>query len=257
MVASMQGVTPKTSLGDNQARLRDFLIGQIATNGKSADRALGMLQGMYDPASQYYVALFNNQGPNSTNRLSQALNLMDTAPDTRGLKLAWQQAFNEVKTNQNDRVNLALRALRHPRLVQESVDVLAEEAQPRTGPFLNDLSAHWDQRIVEKAREGLVKVERNQRLLDLSNRLQSTDSADRINAAAELAATKDSRSIPNLIDAYMSAASQAEQDAIGAAVKRNISPEIWKFELRRRKGETGANTRVLDRLMQQKVQGLN
>jgi hypothetical protein len=205
---------------------------------------------MEGPRSKFYhdlVTLDSYEG----NKLSRSIALMDSAPDAAGLKLAWQQALKFAGPNPDMRVDLALRALHmYPRLHAESVDVLAREAQPRTRMFLRDMANHYDERVATRARQGLQQIDLSQRLNDLNDSMSSSANlADRLKAAEAAAATRTPQAASAIIKSYLNASTDAEQIALAQVMRKYISPEIWKFELRRQKAANPAQTPTLDRLM--------
>lgn len=231
-------------------QMRNFLLGQSETGAKSRISALELLSRMRDPESRFYQELLTlNEG--SGNRLSRTLELMDRAPDNKGLRLAWKEALKAVGDKPDDRVNLALRALdRYEAVVEDAVAILAKEAQARTAPFLQELSEHFNSRVADKAAEGLRQIEFNTKL-EAFNKAQSIESTPekRIEAANALAATHNPRAATPLLDAYARAANDQERQSIASALKKNITPEIWKFELRYRKQSSPETAALFRNLM--------
>lgn len=236
-----EAVTP--SAGE----MRRFLVDQATSGNKSRSMALDLLSKLDDSPSRFYYDLLTIDSFSKGSKMSRALDLMDRAPDTAALRKAWQEALKSAGENKDERVNLALRALdRHPRLISEVVDILASEAQPRTRPFLRDLKSHYNSDIAQRAANGLRKIDLETRLDNLSKSLSSGDAKERIAAAQSLAASKDPKAVGALMQAYLSAATEAERSAIANSVKQYISPQIWKFEMRLLKAKSPEHTAKLE-----------
>lgn len=226
-------------------QMRDFLLAQAEPGGKSRITAIELLSRMRDDKSRFYYDLLSI-GEKPGSKLSQAINLMDRAPDKKGLQLAWEQALKATGASPDGQVNLALRALdRYSALIEESVGILAKQAQPRTVHFLRDLTGHYNARIAESAAEAVRQIEFTTQLESFNAALSKSSTAEqRVDAANALAATKNPRAAGPLLDAFAAATSETERLGISRALKRNITPEIWKFELRFRK-QTSPETAAL------------
>ena len=253
--ASEKGVVTLSGYNDiakapSDSVMRDFLLSHAEPDSLSRDVAIQKLGQMQDNSSRFHYDMLTLDQHPSTERLKRSLILMDAAPDTEGLKQAFAEALKSVEGNPNERVNLALRALdRFPRLVADSVDILATEAQPRTRPFLRDLTNHYNEKIARLAAEGLRKVDLQQRLEDLGKSIQSASATETMNAVESLAALRSSKAAAVLVDSYISSSNDVERAGISSAMRRYISPEIWKFEVRRQKQQNPSLNAVLDKLM--------
>ena len=214
--------------------MREFLISQAQPGRKSRESALELLSSFEDAQSTFHYDLLTFD-THTGNKTSRAIELLDRAGNIENLKLAWQTAMKAAGQTADDRVNLALRALhKYPRLINEVVDVFARESQPRTRPFLRDLCRHYDERVAQRARQGLQKLEMDMRVSELQKTLMTGKENVRLSAARSLAATKDTRATGYLLDAVL-AAKPEEQPALLKVIRETLNQELWKFEVRQRK----------------------
>ncbi len=234
---------------ENRANMRDFLVSMAERGSKSRELSLDFLSKFRDGESRFYYDLLTIDSYKG-NKLSRAIELIERATDQSGRKVAWQEALKAVGSNKDERVNLALRALeRHPRLAADAMDVLIVEAQPRTRSIVRDCLNHYNSDVAQKARIALAKIDMQQRVESLQEKLNSNDARERLQAVSALAATKDTRAPGQVLDAYLNAASKPEADSILAIAREKINPEVWKFELRRKKAAAPNLNLLLDKLM--------
>lgn len=212
-----------------------FLVSQAQNGMKSREQALTLLSEFGDLQSKFQHDLLTIDRYEG-NKTARAIELMERARDAESLKLAWQTALRIAGKDADGRVNLALRALdRHPRLIKEVVEVFAREGQPRTRPFLRDLMTHYDERVAQRARDGLQKIEMDLRVSELQKTLNTGKENERLSAARALAATKDTRAAGYLLDSLLAASKPEDQAALMTVIRESMNPEIWKFEIRQRR----------------------
>ena len=228
------------SIGSSRSQMTEFLVDQAQSGNRSRAAALEKLGKMDNASGQFYHDLLTLESYKG-NKLSRVLKLLDDAPETSAQRAAWNEGMKIASNDANLRVDLALRALeRHPQLTAEAVNILAIEGQERTRPFLKDLTEHYNARIARKAQEGLEKLDLAVRVADLKGRLKSDVEAERITAAGELAAMRNTKMVPVIVDAMLAAQSTAELNGIKKAVEPFIAQGILRFELRQRKASPGA-----------------
>lgn len=237
---AVDGYTQRT-YGASKAQMRDFLVDQAQPGNRSRPAALERLSNLGDEQSKFQYDLLTLDTYKGS-KLSRVLKLMDDAPNSTGLRAAWDQGMKLAASNRDLRVDLALRALgRHPQLISEVVNTLATEGQERTRPFLMDLTEHYNARVVQRAKEGLEKLDLEVRINDMKARLKSDVEEQRIMAAGDLAATRRAGVVPAIVDAMVSAKSNTELSGIKNAVEPYISQGILRFELRQRQTSPGAD----------------